>query len=133
MPALGNTIRVEGLRDLQRALKVADTGLHLDFRTTLVQVATPVRVDAESLALFKIRRIGLTWWQMRVGATQAFVYVAPKKRGVKRRGPDPRRRPNLASLLRDRALDPALVKNVPRIRGEVEDVLNDVARKFNRG
>lgn len=129
MAAATDVLRVEGLRELQRALKVADADLQRDFRETLRRVAEPVRVDAEQLALLGIPRIGLPWSRMRVGVTQTLVYVAPKRRG---RGQH-RRRPNLFGLLMSRSLEPALARNREFIRREATDVIVDVARKWNRG
>lgn len=125
----GATLRVEGFRDFQRALKVAEAELHKEFRTTLRKVAEPVRTDAERLAVSAIPTIGLPWSRMRVGVTQTSVYVAPKRRG--RGGPNSRR-PNLKGLLLGRALDPALDMNEERITQGFEDALLDVARKWER-
>lgn len=130
MPLAGDTLRVEGLRDFQRALKVADAELSKEFRVRLRKVAEPVRADAERLALAGIPKIGIPWSRMRVGVTQTTVYVAPKQRGS--RGRTGRHRPNLFDLLLGRSLDPALDMNEPRIRAEFEDLLVDVARKWER-
>ena len=60
---------------------------------------------------------------MRTGVTQTLVYVAPRKRGVKTRGSDPRRRPNLGTLLADRALEPALRQHEHRIEADFDRML----------
>lgn len=131
MAFVQDTIRVEGLREFQRALKVADAALARETRDTLKKIADPVRSDAERLAVANIPRIGLPWSQMRIGVTQAAVYVAPKQRG-KGRGRDPRRRPNLFDLLLGRALEPALAQNEERVRREFEEMLNGVALRWER-
>jgi elongation factor P--beta-lysine ligase len=124
---------VEGLRDLHRAFRRADKELIKELRTSLRKVAEPVRVDAEHLALTEIRKMTLPWSVMRVGVTQREVYVAPKLRGVKTRGRDPRRRPNLFDLLLTRVLEPALAHNQERVVYEVEKMLGSVAQKWERG
>lgn len=100
-----SAVKVRGLRDLQRAFRVADKVLQVELRDALRDAAEPVRRDAESLARSSIRNIGEAWPQMRVGVTTRVVYVAPKQRS---RG---RKRPNLAGLLAGRAMEPALERN----------------------
>ena len=129
---MAETIRVEGLRELQRAFKCADGTLQKDFRASLRAAAEPVRASAESLAVEKIRRIGVPWSRMRVGVTQREVYVAPVKRGQK--GRDQRlRRPNLFDLLMGRALEPALDRNIGKVEANVEKVLETVGRDWETG
>jgi len=129
---MADPIRVEGLRELQRAFKRADGTLQKDFRTSLRVAAEPVRASAEQLAVEKIRRIGVPWSRMRVGITQREVYVAPVKRGQK--GRDQRlRRPNLFDLLMGRSLEPALDQNIGKVEANVEKVLETVGRDWETG
>lgn len=130
MPAVGQTVRVEGLRELQRAFAVADKTLERELKDTLREVAEPVRADAERLAVSGIPRIGLTWSRMRVGVTKTSVYVAPRKRGV--RGNDSRKRPNLAGLLLGRSMVPALEQNEARVVREMNEMLEQVGRAWER-
>lgn len=126
-----DTLHIEGLRELQRAFKLADATLHKELRTTLRAVAEPVRADAETLALSGIRRITIPWSRMRVGVTQREVYVAPRQRGQK--GRDQRlRRPKFADLLMGRALEPALTQNQPNVIAGVEDLLAEIGRDWER-
>lgn len=125
-------LHIEGLRDLSRAFRLADKELIRELRVSLRKVAEPVRVDAQHLALTEIRRMTLPWSEMRVGVSQTSVYVAPKKRGVKTRGKDPRRRPNLFDLLLGRSLEPALEHNEGRVVFEVEKMLGSVGRAWER-
>ncbi len=130
MPAASERIvRVEGLRELQRAFAVADKQISRDLRKSLRDAAEPVRSDAESRASSAIPRIGLPWSRMRVGVTRHSVYVAPRERGVRRGS---RRRPNLAGLLLERAMEPALEANHPRVLAAVEDLLQDMGRHWER-
>lgn len=130
MPAVGETLRVEGLRELQRALKVADKTLERELRSSLREVAEPVRADAERLAVSGIPRVGLPWSRMRVGVTSTAVYVAPRQRGA--RGDGSRKRPNLAGLLLGRAMEPALKQNAPAVEREMDRMLGTVGRAWER-
>ena len=94
-------VAVRGLRELNRTFKHAPKDVRRAIRDEYRTVAEPVRSTAATLAASSIRRIGPKWSQMRTGVTQRLVYVAPKQRGVKTRGADPRRRPNLGDLLAD--------------------------------
>lgn len=133
MPAAdARTLRVEGLRELQRAFSIADKTLAKEMRERLRDVAEPVRADAERLAVQEIRRIGIPWSRMRVGVTRSLVYVAPVERGVKSRGRASRARPNLADLLMGRAMSPALDANQGRVLHELEEVLGDVGQAWER-
>ena len=127
MPA-ADTVRVEGLRDLNRAFSRADRKLQTELRTTLREVAEPVRADAERLAKSGIPRIGVPWSQMRVGVTAHSVYIAPKRRG----GKGARRRPNLAGLLLGRSMLPAIDKNRPQVVRGIERMLDEVGRTWER-
>ena len=126
MPAT-EALRVEGLRDLQRAFALADKESQRKLRQSLKDVGEPVRSTSEQLALTRIRRIGPRWSRMRVGVTRSLVYVAPVERGKRSRANTRLRRPNLADLLMGRAMQPALDINAGRIEGDFEDVLEDVA------
>jgi hypothetical protein len=68
---------------------------------------------------------------MRTGITRKVVYVAPRQRGVKTRGADPRRRPNLAQLLLDRAMEPALDRHEHEIVEAFDRLLDKMADDFN--
>lgn len=125
-------IHVEGLRDLQRAFRRADPLLRKELRVGLRKAAEPVRSSAEQLALSQIPRMTVPWSRMRVGVTQREVYVAPRQRGLKTRGPDPRRRPNLFDLLMGRSLEPALAQNIGGVERELEHVLDVVGHEWER-
>jgi hypothetical protein len=138
-PAFGavseNTIRVEGLADLQRAFRLADKALGKGVREALEAAGDPVRFEAEQLASTNpsgMVRNQIAWEKMRVGITKSTVYVAPVERGVKSKGREKRRRENLKTELLDRALDPALAHNVGRVEHEVIDTLEDLAKAWAR-
>lgn len=122
-------VAVEGLRDLQRAFRVADETLSRELTKTLREVAEPVRADAERLAVAGIRRITLPWSAMRIGVTKTSVYLVPRKRGA--RFPQ-RRRPNFKNLLLDRAMLPALERNEDQVLEGMEDLLEHVGLNWER-
>lgn len=128
MPA-GSEVRISGLRELNRAMARADRDVKRDFKRTLKEVAEPVRARAEVLAREHISHIGDRWSAMRIGATNSVVYVAPKQRGG--RG-GPMARPNLAGLLMDRAMAPALDENAELIEHRVGDMLDAIATDWGR-
>lgn len=66
---------------------------------------------------------------MRVGITQRSVYVAPRKRGARAGA---RKRPNLAGLLMDRAMAPALAARQAEAVRRLERVLETVGRDWER-
>src|SRR5262245_45001915 len=110
--AAQRTLAVENLRETMRAFRRADKTLNREMRAGLRDVAEPVRSSAEHLAVTGIPRIGIPWSRMRVGVTQSFVYVAPRERGRASRTNPRIRRPNLKTLLLDRAMEPALERNI---------------------
>lgn len=120
------------MRDLRRAFARADTTLRRELDDGLRRAAEPVRRDAEHLATLEIDNIGVPWSRMRSRVTARATWVAPVERGVKSRGHQARRRPNLAGLLMERALEPALEQNRPEVERAVEDVLDTVARAWER-
>lgn len=121
------TVRVEGLRELSRAFALADKAERKMFRDTLKEVAEPVRSDAEALARIAIKPGAISWSSMRVGVTRTSVYVAPRRRrtvGTRRR--------NLAAILMDSAMSPALERNRDDVERATDDMLGDVARLWER-
>lgn len=128
MPA--EAVRVHGLRELSRAFQRADATLKRELRDGLRDAAEPVRRDAELLARLEIRNIGVPWSRMRPRVTQRAVWVAPVERGVKSRGAQARRRPNLAGLLMDDAMLPALEQNRREVVDRVDEVLGKVGRAW---
>ena len=126
MPAASG-IRVEELRELQRAFALADKATQSKLRGSLRDVAEPVRADAERLAIQSIPQGRIPWSDMRVGVTRSSVYVAPKRR---RTVGTPRR--NFAAILMGRAMQPALAANEGRIADDFDQVLTDVANLWGR-
>jgi hypothetical protein len=130
---VADEVRVKGLRELNRALKRTSKETRLGIRKEIRSVADPVKDDAEDLATAKISNIGDTWAKMRIGQTLDSIYVAPKQRGVGRRGDRSRKRPNLAARLMDDAMQPALDRHQADAQDRVDDMLGRVASRFSRG
>lgn len=128
-----NPIAVRGLRELSAAFAKADKEARTGFRQELREVAEPVRATAEQLAESRITRIGPRWGRMRVGVTRRLVYVAPRQRGVNSKRSIAVRRPNLADLLMDRAMQPALDQHAPQIEARVEQALDNLLDRWGRG
>lgn len=128
MPPRATTrpVRVEGLRELHRAFRVASDVLTKELKDGLRDAAEPVRSDAQSGASTRIRNIGPDWSRFRIGVTTTSVYVAPAQRSTRTR----RKRKNLAGLLLGEAMLPALERNIGEVEERVEDVLGTVARAW---
>jgi hypothetical protein len=126
-------VHVRGLRELQAALAKADRDTRLGLRADLRNVAKPVQQDAQQLALSTIAGMPRSprWAGMRIGVTRSLVYVAPRQKGTRGRGPEGR--PNLANLLMTKAMEPALERNRPGIERSMETVLDRMADRFNHG
>jgi hypothetical protein len=123
-------IEVSGLRDLSRTFQELSPALERAWRDELLKTAEPVKKRAEQLAGTEIRNIlsetaEVDWWRMRIGVDRAhgIVYVAPNERGIKQGAG---KRPNLAPLLMNRAMQPALDESAPEIYRRVESMLDRV-------
>lgn len=119
------TVKVHGLRELNKAFRDMDAALHTQMRAELIDVAEPVRETAQSLA-WGIRNQTDPWSQFRIGATQRLVYIAPKRRGRKK---GPGRRTNFAQLLAGRAMEPALEQNHSQIVHRLDGWLGRIAAR----
>lgn len=124
----GVGVKVHGFTEMQRAFAKADKNVKKEQRKTLKKVAEPVQSDAVTLALSDIPGVGDVWSRFRIGITTRQVYVAPQQRGRGRL-----RRPNFASLLMDRAMQPALDQNENKIEDEFERMLDEIGRDWGRG
>jgi hypothetical protein len=131
MPVTGQTIRVDGLRQLNTAFARLDKDTAKRVKDGLKTAAEPVRVGAEALAVTDMKRGNIPWWQMRVGTTPAFVYVAPRQRS-RNRGNPRFRRPNLARKLLDAEVT-SLQQNTSRVEANVAETMTDLANDWGRG
>lgn len=135
MPEVG--VRVEGLRELDRAFKLYSGGMEKGLREAMTAAAEVVRPDAEGLATSALKPVrSVDWTRMRVGVARRSAYVAPVERGrfVKsgRLGRERYSRPKTKSRLLVFALEPALERNRARVAREFQDALVDLARIWGR-
>lgn len=132
--ASSDTLRVQGLADLDKAWLVAGVEYQKSYRASLGSIAEPVRVDAERLAAGAGRGLdeGDPWTKMRAVVRRTGVYVAPVQRGRRTRRNPQLRRPNLAALLMDRAMQPALEGNVREVEARFDELLGGMASAWER-
>jgi hypothetical protein len=125
---MARTVRVEGLRALQRDFKRMSRDLDKDLTAELKDVAEPVRGAAEQLALGRISHMTQGWSIMRVGVSRArgSVYIAPKPR--RSAGGTPR--PNLARLLLERSMEPAVDQKEASVVTGLERMLDRLADRY---
>jgi hypothetical protein len=126
---------VEGYTEVMRAFARAERDTRLGVRRTFREAAEPVKKSAEELALSEVHRMPYSpkWAKMRIGVTRREVYVAPRQRGIKGRGDDPRRRPNLAVIMGPRVFQAALDRHRAQIVHMVEHTLDVICENFNAG
>lgn len=125
-------VRIEGLRELDRAFKLYGRGLEKGVREALEAGAEVVRPDAQSLSGLVLKpAVNVDWSLMRVGVTKHTSYVAPTR---KPRNPNPRRRrgQKFVDRMLGRALEPALERNISRVEREFGDALDDLGRMWSR-
>lgn len=129
---MADKVLVKGLRELQVATTLLQKGLASDIREGLKSAAEPVRREAEISAGSEISgmvRSRVKWQGMRVGVTKSLVYVAPTQRSTRQPG---RARPNLAPLLLNKAMLPALAHNAGKVEQEVGDAVDDALRRWEQ-
>ena len=99
-----------------------------DLVESLEEAAQPVELEAEALAVSRIRNMPRSprWAGMRIGVSrmESLVYMVPAARSRRRT-----KRPNLADLLLTRAMDPALEHNAAQVEKTVDHMLAELAGK----
>lgn len=127
---------MQGLRDVQRALKSVAKDEAKELRLELAKAGEGVRSLAQSKAESNISHIGAKWargsfggvgapWaRMRLGVTTSYVYIAPASR---RHGGSPR--PNLGSLLVTKAMVPAAQESHTATVLAIEGMLDRITVK----
>lgn len=131
---MASAVRVEGLRELERAFAAADRELHRDFRDALEEAAAPVRSEAQALAgsgVIRNLHAGDDWTRMRTGVGRTIAYVVPVERGVNSRGNARRRRRRFGDLLLGRAMQPALDRNAAKVEQRFGELIDDVCRVWD--
>lgn len=123
---MAEAIRIEGLRELERAFKLYGNGMEKGLREALEASAEVVRPDAQLLTRSSIKVGKIDWSSMRVGVTRRTAYVA----SAQRRTVGTRR-----SRFKDKVLpqmEAALSQNIPRVEREIGDALDDLGRMWSR-
>lgn len=122
-------VEIEGLAQLKRSLHEVSGGIEKNLTADLKEAARPAKDIAERLALSKIsgmKRSRVHWNEMRLGVSGSIVYIAPKQRGAKRT--PARRRPNLSSLIVEKAINPALEVSEHRIEAGAQKAVDRAIR-----
>lgn len=143
-------VEVRGLRELNKALELADKQLKRELVADLKDATKPISDEAERLTLSRVRNMPKSeaWAKNRVGVTRDLVYVVPRKRGVSRgsrrrskqrdannkplrvfSGPA-MARPNLADLISVRSYQPALDNHVRDVEEAVDRLIGKVAENW---
>lgn len=127
----GVGIDLEGSADLIRTLSGAPDDWQRAWRHGLKHIAEPTRAAAEHHALTDITRMAHSpeWADMKVVIGKTAALIVPVQRGTRGRGN--RKRPNLADLLQERALEPAEEENEKRFDRDAEVLLDKLVTKWN--
>lgn len=129
-------IEIENFPALARAFASVSKETGRTLRRELRDLAEPIAASATQFASADISGIARQktehWEEMRVGVARGFslVYVAPRHRGIKGRGDDPRRRPKFADTLRDKAMTPAVEANEAGLVAGAESVVDEVTGRI---
>lgn len=133
MPSL---IEIENFPELAKALAAIGPAVSKGFRHELKDLAAPIARSAEEFAVANISGIAREktshWEVWRTGIARGFslVYVAPRQRGIKGRGADPRRRPKFADTLREKSRDPAVEANEATFLIGAERIVDEVTGRI---
>ena len=124
------------MAELQRAFGRLSRDLRGGVREALEAAAEPVRSDASNLARSNISgmaRDKLAWWRMRVGVTTTEVYIAPERRGNKRRTrPTPRGQAEAFIAQMNPQMEAGLARNRDRVEKAVLDEIEELAARWGR-
>jgi len=115
-------VRIEGLQELQRALRKINKDVAGEVRDALRKAGEPVRATAESYAFGSIRNIGNIWGEMRLGVAARGAYIVPATR---RSEGSPRKA--FGPLLLDKAMLPALERHQAGVLNEVTEAFDSLA------
>lgn len=123
-------IRVEGLAELQAALRGFPGRVSREFNRELRRVAEPVRLSIEARMASNISHMkpGSRWISARVGVSKNEVYIVPKQR--KNSGPKSAR-PNFSVLAMQRAYLPAEAEVAPGLEKAAEAAVEKAAREVS--
>lgn len=123
-------VRVENLRNVNRAFNAINAELGGDLSDGLERAAQPVKATAEALAVHRIHNLHRSpkWAEQKIAVSKAtaLVRMFPVKRSTKVAN---RKRPNFSGLMFGRAMEPALQQNTLKVTREVDQLLSRLGRK----
>lgn len=117
------TVKVEGLRQLERALKQADADAAKGLRKELREAARLVSLEARSrfIAVSPYSAMGM------VPRVRSGLVAVAEQRRKRTTG----KRPDYGALQMRRAFLPALADKQPEVMRRVENMLDNVSERFN--
>jgi hypothetical protein len=120
-------VKVHGLKELTRSFKKISKDLDKQLTGELLDAVEPVKDLAQSKALTQISGMSGSpnWATMKttVGRAKGTVLMLPASRGRKYS------RANLADLLLQRAMDPAVAEKQDHVVNAIDDLIGDLADK----
>ncbi len=126
-------VAVDGYRDLMSALARAERDTRLGVRQELREFARPVASTWTQVALAEIPSMPKSpqWAGARIGVTRHEVYIVPRRKGTRGRGP--RRRPNLGDLFEQRVKARTIARHEHEMEQRYERLTDRIADRFNHG
>ena len=119
-------IRVEGLKELQLALRAFAPEVRQEFNVGMRAAIEPARAAIESrMAALPHMKAGSPRIQARAGISVNFTYIAPRKSGTNVKS---RKRPNFAELAMSRAYEPSQAEAIPALLRIAEASVATAAR-----
>ena len=125
---MADAVRVHGLKELTRDFKRISKDLDKRLTGELLEAAEPVKDLAQSKALTQIGNMSGSpnWATMKTGVSRAkgTVFMVPASRGRKYS------RRNLADLLLQRAMDPAVTEKQDHVVNALDNLIGDLANRY---
>ena len=119
-------IRVEGLKELQLALRAFAPEVRKEFNVGMKAAIEPARAAIQSrMEALPHMKAGSPWVQARAGISLNFAYVVPQQRGSSVQS---RKRPNFAGLAMSRAYEPSQAEAIPGLLKVAEAAVATAAR-----
>ena len=124
-------LKVEGLAELQAALRGVPVEIAREFRRDMRAAVEPARQAVEARMGSEIPHMkpGSSWINARVGVTKSAVYIVPAQRGSHGRGKGGR--PNFATLAMTRAYEPSQAEAMPELIKAAEAAIARAARRVS--
>ena len=123
---MAGAVRVRGLAELNRDFRRLSKDVSTELVDGLKEAAEDVKTDAQTMALTRIGNMPRSprWAGMKLNVARGSAAVKMFPASRRRRGTG---RSNLANLLMDMAMDPALEKNAAGVEKKVDALLGKLA------